>query len=92
MVEHDDRFAARHTASHLASVGLAELIANDADGYVELTHSLAMDLPRLAEMRRGLRARMAASPVCDGQGFARDLETAYRTIWHQWCQQQVAPR
>lgn len=87
-----DRFAARHTASHLTSVGLAELIANDADGYVELTHSLAMDLPRLAEMRRGLRARMAASPVCDGQGFARDLEAAYRTIWRQWCEQQAAPR
>ncbi|MGH6940580.1 tetratricopeptide repeat protein [Hypericibacter sp.] len=87
-----DRFAARHTASHLTGVGLAELIGSDADGYVELAHSLAMDLPRLAELRRGLRARMAASPVCDGNEFARDLEAAYRGIWRRWCERQGASR
>jgi predicted O-linked N-acetylglucosamine transferase (SPINDLY family) len=80
-----DRFAARHTASHLAAVGLSELVAPDAEGYVAIACELARDLPRLEAMRAGLRARMASSPLCDGPGFARNLEAAYRKMWHRWC-------
>ncbi|QEX17538.1 hypothetical protein FRZ44_28380 [Hypericibacter terrae] len=80
-----DRFAARHSASHLTAVGLPELIAPDPDGYVALACGLAKDLPRLAALRAGLRGRMAASPLCDGPGFTRDLEAAYRTMWRRWC-------
>jgi protein O-GlcNAc transferase len=80
-----DRFAARHTSSHLAAVGLSELIAPDPDGYLKIACELAEDLPRLGALRQGLRARMAASPLCDGPRFTRDLEAAYRTMWRRWC-------
>lgn len=80
-----DRFAARHTASHLSAIGLSELIAPDPEGYVAIACELAQNLPQLEAMRRGLRTRMASSPLCDGAGFARDLEAAYRTMWHRWC-------
>lgn len=80
-----DRFAARHTASHLTAVGLPELIAPDDAGYVATACALAQDLSGLAAIRAGLRARMAASPLCDGPRFARDLETAYRAMWRRWC-------
>jgi protein O-GlcNAc transferase len=83
-----DRFAARHTASHLTAVGLPELIASDAADYVGTAHRLASDLPGLAALRRELRPRMAASPLCDGQRFAQDLEAAYRQMWRNWCKAQ----
>ncbi len=28
---------------------------------------------------------MAASRLCDAPGFARSMETVYRTMWHRWC-------
>src|SRR3989338_7777659 len=37
------------------------------------------------QMRAGLRARMASSPLCDGHAFARKIEAAYREIWRTWC-------
>jgi protein O-GlcNAc transferase len=81
-----DRFAARHSASHLTAAGLPELIAPDPAGYVATARGLAENLQCLAELRSGLRARMAASPLCDGARFARNLEAAYRAIWRNWCE------
>ena len=73
-----ETFAGRHSLSHLSNVGLTETIARDLDQYVELAVSLAGDLPRLAELRAGLRGRMAASPLCDGKRFAANLSTILR--------------
>jgi protein O-GlcNAc transferase len=66
-------FAGRHALSHLSTVGLTETIADSRDHYVELAVRVAKDLPHLAALRSGLRARMAASPLCDGQRFAEHL-------------------
>jgi protein O-GlcNAc transferase len=32
-----------------------------------------------------LRERMKHSPLMDAPRFARNVEAAYRTIWHKWC-------
>ncbi|HYD29373.1 MAG TPA: tetratricopeptide repeat protein [Azospirillaceae bacterium] len=80
-----DIFASRHSFSHLSNVGLTETIARDLDEYVDIAVSLATDLPRLAAIRAGLRNRMAASPLCDGERFARNFEAAMRQIWRDWC-------
>ena len=39
----------------------------------------------LAVLRRGLRARMAASSLCDAKAFAQHVEDAYRLMWRHWC-------
>ena len=78
-----ETFAGRHSLSHLSNVGLAETIAHDFDDYVELAVSLAGDLPRLAELRAGLRPRMAASPLCDGKRFAADLASVLHDVWQK---------
>jgi predicted O-linked N-acetylglucosamine transferase (SPINDLY family) len=73
--------------SQLTNLGLPELIAKTPQQYVQIAADLAGDLPRLAELRRTLRARMQASPLMDAPRFARNVEAAYRQMWRNWCQQ-----
>ncbi|MGD0137524.1 MAG: tetratricopeptide repeat protein [Tepidisphaeraceae bacterium] len=77
----------RGGASILANVGVPELVARTPQQYVQIAAELAGDLPRLAELRRTLRARMQASPLMDAPRFARNIEAAYRQMWRNWCQQ-----
>jgi predicted O-linked N-acetylglucosamine transferase (SPINDLY family) len=79
------RFCARHTLSHITVLGHPEWAADDADGYVRIAAGFAVDMPALAALRAGLRARMAASPLCDGPAFARSIEAAYRMMWRNHC-------
>ncbi len=85
-----DRHAGRVGASLLTRVGLAWLIARDADDYVDKAAALAGDLPRLTALRQDLRWRCGVA-LGDGASFARALETAYRTIWTAWCDRQRSP-
>jgi len=78
--------ASRVGVSLLSNVGLPQLIAVDPQGYVRIVVNLANDLPRLVELRIGLRDRVAKSPLLDAPGFARDVEAAYREMWRRWCQ------
>ena len=81
-----DRHASRVGASILTRVGLTELIADTVDGYVTAAVALAKAPERFVELRRELRATMAASPLCDAAGFTHDVEAAYREMWRRWCQ------
>jgi predicted O-linked N-acetylglucosamine transferase (SPINDLY family) len=74
--------------SQLTNLGLSELAARTPEQYVEIAADLAGDLPRLAELRRTLRARMQASPLMDAGRFARNIEAAYRKMWRNWCSRQ----
>ncbi len=82
--------AGRQAASQLAAAGLGELTAPDEDAYVEIAAGLAADPARLSGLRAGMRARLAASPLCDVAGFTRGLEDAYRAMWRDWCERMAA--
>jgi predicted O-linked N-acetylglucosamine transferase (SPINDLY family) len=82
---------ARAGSSLLSNLGLPELIARTPEDYVRIAAELAGDLPRLAELRSTLRARMEASPLMDAPAFARDIEAAYRQMWRTWCEQPESP-
>jgi predicted O-linked N-acetylglucosamine transferase (SPINDLY family) len=69
----------------LSNLGLAELAGKTPDEFVQIAVALANDLPRLALLRAGLRERMEKSPLMDGPRFARNMEAAYRQMWHNWC-------
>jgi predicted O-linked N-acetylglucosamine transferase (SPINDLY family) len=77
--------AGRAGLSILSTVGLTELIAHTPEQYVEIVTQLAGDPPRLAQLRSTLRERMIRSPMMDGPGFARKMESAYRQMWQRWC-------
>lgn len=73
-----------------ANLGLPELVAHTDADFARVALGLASDLPRLAALRAGLRARMEASPLMDGKRFAAGLERAYREMWRAWCEQGKA--
>jgi predicted O-linked N-acetylglucosamine transferase (SPINDLY family) len=72
--------AGRGGRSILSTIGLPELVASSPDEYARI----AGEYERWIPLRRTLRARMAASPLMDARGFARDIEAAYRTMWRSW--------
>jgi predicted O-linked N-acetylglucosamine transferase (SPINDLY family) len=77
--------AGRAGFSQLSNVGLPELAATTPEQFVKLAANLAADLPRLSELRRTLRDRTRSSPLMQGKGFAKDIESAYREIWLNYC-------
>jgi predicted O-linked N-acetylglucosamine transferase (SPINDLY family) len=79
-----ERPASRQSLAILNLIGLGELCARSTADYVEIAARLATDAPRRAALRSDLRRRMAASPLCDGAGFTRELEAAFRQMWRRW--------
>ena len=81
-------FASRHTLSHQSNAGLAGWAAGSVEEYVDLAARKASDLDALAALRAGLRSQVAASPLCDGPRFGRNLGAALRDVWQRWCGEQ----
>lgn len=79
-------FASRHTLSHQENAGLAGWAAESPSAYVALAARWASDLGALAALRAGLRAQVAASPLCDAPRFGRNLGAALRRAWRAWCE------
>lgn len=81
------RPGSRSAASILATAGLPEWIAPSPAEYVQRAVEFSGDSSMLANLRATLRSRLQASPLMDEAGFTRDLETLYRQMWRQYCNQ-----
>lgn len=79
-------FAGRHSASHLVNAGLQELVASDWEQYINITVGMTKDLDSLDIIRSNLRDILLASPVCDGQLFAKNFSDAMRAVWQRYCE------
>jgi predicted O-linked N-acetylglucosamine transferase (SPINDLY family) len=75
--------------SILSNLGLPELIAFTTEDYIKIAVGLANDRDRLEALRRGMRARMLASALMDGEQFVRNIEALYRRIWRDWCDDSI---
>ena len=73
-----DRWASRTSRSILMAAGLGEWVAADRAGFESMAIRLGLAPEGLAAWRSGLRAKVAASPVCDTAGLCRALEEIYR--------------
>lgn len=71
--------AARVSASVLTAAGLPEWIAATPEEFV--AKAGAADAAGLSRLRRSLREKVKASPLCDTAAHARGVEAAYRAIW-----------
>jgi predicted O-linked N-acetylglucosamine transferase (SPINDLY family) len=79
-----DHAVSRLSTAHLSRVGLDEFITHSEEEYLQCAVKFANDLPRLNEVRQSLRQRMNA-PECQPAAITRQLEAAYRDMWHTWC-------
>ena len=79
-----ERWSGRMSWSILSALGLEAWVAPDVDAYVETAVRMAGDLASLAPVRASLRERLEGSSFCDGPGFTRRLEGAYRQMWRAW--------
>ena len=80
-----DRHAARVGLSLLTAIGHAEWAVENEEAYIEKAVTLAQDRPLRSQLRESLRAKMAASILCDHIGQAKRFENALRQIWTEWC-------
>ena len=71
--------------SLLKALGKTAWIANSRDQYMAIATTLAADAGKLATTRNQLRERLGASPLCDRETFAQNVESAYRAMWRDWC-------
>ena len=80
-----ETFASRHSASHLSNAGLSDWVTGCVQEYIEMAVTRAADLPALTALRAGLRQSVRRSPLCDAPRFGRNLGTALRRVWTEWC-------
>ena len=66
----------RQGESMLRCVGLGDWVATSAQDYVRIALEKVADLAALGTLRAELRAKALASPLYNGERFARNLETA----------------
>ena len=83
-----ERHSARVGASLLTQIGLPDLVATSEADYLAIATALAEDHERCGRLREEIPNRLRASTLCDGAGFARLMEAAYRVMWRRWCQGQ----
>ncbi len=72
--------AARVGKTLLEAVGLGDLVADTAEGYLHRAAALTQDLNGLTQLRQRLRATMESSLLCDAERFTRNMEDAYRSM------------
>jgi protein O-GlcNAc transferase len=76
----------RGGVSILSNIGLTDWIAETPDQYVSIATEKSKNLASLSELRSTLRDRMLNSPLMNAGRFAADMESAYRRMWHGWCE------
>jgi predicted O-linked N-acetylglucosamine transferase (SPINDLY family) len=82
-------FRSRMGVTIAQNVGHAEWIAKDEAEYVQKACALGANIPKLNELRLGLRGEMENCPLMDEVGFTKKLEAAYREMWVNYCEENA---
>ena len=78
-----DRWASRTSRSLVRAAGLEDWVMPTREAYVARAIALATapETPRhLAVLRHNMRARLLASPACDGVALCHEMEDIYREV------------
>ncbi len=76
--------------SLMINLGLPEWVAENQEEYIAKAGAFARNPQAIAQLRAGMRQRMQDSPLMDGPGFARGVESAYREMFAKWVEQMNA--
>ena len=79
-----DRFLSHVGETIAQNSGLSDWIAADDEDYLVKATEFASNLPRLSNLRAGLRPQVLASPMFDAARFARNFEAALWGMWRSW--------
>jgi predicted O-linked N-acetylglucosamine transferase (SPINDLY family) len=86
--------ASRAAGAILCSVGLNEWVAETEAQYIDIALKYALQPESLSALRAELPGRLLASASGNVKTYTRAAETAYRSIWRDYCtgkQASVAP-
>ncbi|MBM3569370.1 MAG: tetratricopeptide repeat protein [Alphaproteobacteria bacterium] len=81
-----ENVTSRGSLSILGALGLREWVADSPATFVDLAVDRLSRREDLARLRRELRPRLAASPICDMRIYLPAVEAAYRRLWRKWCE------
>jgi predicted O-linked N-acetylglucosamine transferase (SPINDLY family) len=76
--------------SVLTALGLAHWSCKSPEDYFKTAVELALQPQEIQKWRSQLRQKVVTSVVCDGPAYARELESAYRQIWRDYCASERA--
>jgi predicted O-linked N-acetylglucosamine transferase (SPINDLY family) len=76
-------YHSRQGAMVMRHLGLGEFVAGSPADLIKLAQGWTRKRPALADIRAGLRDRLAASPLCDSPRYVRHLEGALRREWEK---------
>ena len=79
---HGDRWASRTSASILRAAGLSELVGETVEDSWHSQSAWQNPQTISCDLRRNMRSRLLASPVCDTPSFARNMEGALHPDLH----------
>jgi len=82
-------FVSRAGLAILKRLNLEVFAAQSEEEYIDKACSFAGQPGELAAIRHSLRPHMLDSPLCLPGRMARELESAYRRMWHTWCHDVV---
>ena len=77
---------ARVGSSLLNQIGLNELVGESTNQYMEIAIKLAAQPKKINSIRESLRDRMTRSSLTNAKEFTSKLESAYKLIWSEWCE------
>jgi protein O-GlcNAc transferase len=77
-------FPGRVAAGLLNAIGLPELVTHSLEAYENAAVALALDAPRLQEIRNRLLVNRETRPLFDTKRMCRNLESAYLGMWERW--------
>ena len=78
---HGSRFG----ASILTNAGVRELLAENDINYVRRAVQLGNSPELIGAYHSGLRGNLLKSPLMDAANYMRELESAYRQTWRNFC-------
>lgn len=78
-----ENFCGRMGTSIMHHLGMQEWVAENREGYIETAVRMVSDREKLLKTKSQLRDRMKASPLCDVEGFAEELDGIFRQIWQR---------
>lgn len=81
------RHGSRFGLGILSNCGLEGLAVSTNEDYIERAIGLANDRELLTMLHQNLRDMMKRSPLMDGRGYTKEVETAYEMMWENWREQ-----